>query len=316
MAAEDVTTSRYSKKGEAPGKGEEYGVAGNERDIQSPREWPANEIVYIIVAHGGGNDGSPWVWGHNYPTGHTHYIPGPVEFWKKYNFGVLVSERAVLACGIVQEAVETLQNSAKRHVNGIINGTIKLYQRFPWKYQPGMYKESVAGLGYFPNLVFTEGGGWNQSGKAPTKNPFIATIVKHYNGITTYFHLSKSVNEGTLLEFEKPHEYPSNILNDIPAGTPTLLSEILILLEKDKSTEMVREKLTEKPKAHVIFATCMSDIDPSIDLKWKPSLTGECGREIITGGKRKKNKFKRRKSRRKISRRKISRRKISRTRKR
>ena len=127
-----------------------------------------------------------------------------------------------------------------------------------------------------------------QSPREWPANEIVYIIVAHGGGITTYFHLSRSVNEDTLLAFEKPHEYPSNVFNDIPYTKPTLLSEILVLLEKDKRTEMLQKSLKEIPKTHVIFATCMAEIDPSIDLKWKSSLTGLCRREIITGGKRKK----------------------------
>ena len=133
--------------------------------MDTPRPVPQDEVIYIIAAHGIWNNTTTFR-GLNYPEGHDIIIEAHNEHWGKLNFGVLVSEGTIL----LSKNDETRQQKVvMRHIQDILNGGIKVFQRFPWK-ENG--PESPTAI--FPNLIFGEGGG--------DVNPFVATIARYYKG--------------------------------------------------------------------------------------------------------------------------------------
>ena len=274
-------SSGYMVQGDAGIKGVERSTAAECHGfMDTPRPVPQDEVIYIIAAHGIWNNTTTFR-GINYPEGHGIAIEAPNARWGKLNFGVLVSEGTIL----LSKNDESRQQAVMRHIQDILNGGIKVYQRFPWK-ENG--PESPTAI--FPNLIFGEGGG--------DVNPFVATIARYYNGNLHFFNLTRSVIAQALVAFNPQGEYPSFSQYDpqnLNANSFVLLSQILPIIEEDVTLR--RSEGYDIKKTNLIFASCMENVPSAIHDLW---IGRSPTKPPVMGGKRKKKKkYKRRKSRRK-----------------
>ena len=247
--------------------------------MDTPRPVPQGEVIYIIAAHGIWNNTTTFR-GINYPEGHGIAIEAPNEDWGNLNFGVLVSEGTLL----MTKNNEMRQQAVIRHIQGIISGGIKVYQRFPWK-----EKGPDAPTAIFPNFIFGEGGG--------DTNPFVATIARYYKGNLQFFNLTRSVIAKTLVAFNPQAQYPGFGQYDpqnLNVNNFVVLSQILPIIEED--VKLRRSEGNDIKKTNVIFASCMENVPQSIHNIW---IGRSHTKPPVMGGKRKKKKSKRQKSRRK-----------------
>jgi len=120
-----------------------------EQGIGNPIEYEDGEIVYVIIAHGGFNG---------------KIISRKRENFENIRFGVVVGEGASL----FSRYGESMPAAAQRHIEGIVNGNIRVFQRYPWSKKPVTEKSKAI----FPNLVFSEGG-------TPNNKSFVATICRY-----------------------------------------------------------------------------------------------------------------------------------------
>ena len=140
--------------------------------------------TYIIAAHGHWNEG---IW-----------INQNKSWWKGMRFGVLVPEGNTLHV----RKNESRQQGTLRHIQGIKDGQIKVFRRYPFL-NTRSYTNEITDRGMFPNLIFGEGGEKNDG--------FVATIVRVYKGKTHHFYLKISVDNNVLVPFcnECPGFYPA-----------------------------------------------------------------------------------------------------------
>lgn len=263
--------------------------------MDTPRQVPQDEVIYIIAAHGIWNNTTTFR-GINYPEGHRTTIEAPNEYWNNLHFGVLVSEGALL----MTKNNEMRQQAVMRHIQGILSGGIKVYQRFPWK-ENG--PDALSAI--FPNLIFGEGGG--------DANPFVATIARYYRGNMHFFNLTRTVIANKLVPFNPQGEYPSLSQYDpqnLNINNIVLLSQILPIIKQDVTIAISTG--VDIKKTNIIFASCMENVPESIHNVW---MGRSPTKPPVMGGKRKKKKYKRRKLLRKKKSRKTKKRKRRRKRK-
>ncbi len=250
---------------------EKSAVAECQGFMDTPRPVPQDEVIYIIAAHG--------IWNNttkfreiNYPEGHGTAIEKPDDYWRNLNFGVLVSEGALL----MTKKDEIRQQAVMRHIQGILSGGIKVYQRFPWK-----ENGPDAPTAIFPNLIFGEGG--------RDANPFVATIARYYRGNLHFFNLTRTVIAKALVPFNPQRQYPSFSQHDpqnLNINSFVLLSQILPIIEQDVTIAISTG--VDIKKTNIIFASCMENVPSAIHNLW---IGRSPTKPPVMGGKRKKEKI-------------------------
>ena len=247
-----------------------YCLKGDTRVLE--KDFP----TYIIAAHGHWNKG---IW-----------INQNKSWWKGMHFGVLVPEGNTLHV----RKNESRQQGTLRHIQGIKDGQIKVFRRYPFLTKNS--NEEITNRGIFPNLIFGEGGEKNDS--------FVATIVRVYKGKTHHFYLKISVDNNVLIPFcnECPGFYPAEFTKEQDQKgnrytNHVTLSQILPLLQQD----IIKKG---KKKMNIIFASCLGGIPNKTN--FHDLWLGRKKKRVVLGGggkipfskKGKKNKTKTKRSRR------------------
>ena len=284
-------------------------IRGNDRRARASRCRPEksrpipidNDVpTYIIVSHGGyigPNTTMKWTpqqvkqarqqVGMD-PTlqtpGRNGLILENIKSWEGISFGVLVPEDTTLISSIVgtdSSGISGIQRGAIDHIQGIISGNIKVFQRYPWK-----VRVQGTDLVAFPNLVFK--GGLKESAEGVNvHDSFIETIVRVHKGnvrhaaLVPSFRDPKFARTGALAWFWGsgagrgifyPGNTPLSVLNASQVRSFSTNNQIItlreILSKLRMNSEVVRAREGGRPGFNVVFATCLEGLPREIHDLW------------------------------------------------
>lgn len=244
---------------------------------------PINDDVptYIIVAHGiylGPHSTVPWsqtevginlqkTAGKN-PA--DTVIAEPLKYWDGISFGVLVQENTSLGSlykGIGHDGISGIQKQAIEHINEIVSGKIKVFQRYPWK------QRNNSNIGMFPQLIFGGGGRYDIHGNLLVDKSFIDTIVRiDRRGDIRFAGLSPSIHSSNphLAWFSHrdgrgkyyPGSIPTHLLkHKYHQHTHLATVKLSDLINKLKiNSEYLRKRGGGRRGFNVVFATCLQGL--------------------------------------------------------